>query len=70
MTRQPTHYPPAGFDLDRAADYLSISPRLLADLQRQGHLIPKKLGSKRLYLRKDLEEYLDQLPDWERKGST
>lgn len=70
MSRPPVYYPPAGFDLDRAADYLSISVRALDELQRQGHIIPKKLGSRRVYLRKDLEDYLERLPDWERKGST
>lgn len=67
MTRSAPHYAPAAFDRDAAAAYLSISPRSLEDLQRQGHLIPKKLGSKRLYLRKDLEDFADQLPDWETK---
>ena len=59
------YYSPALFDRERAADYLSVSPRKLDEIQAAGELIPKKHGSKRLYLRKDLEEFADRLPDWE-----
>jgi hypothetical protein len=67
VTRQAPHYAPTAFDREGAAHYLSISVRSLEELQRQGHLIPKKLGAKRLYLRTDLEEFAAQLPDWPAK---
>ena len=67
MARLAPHYAPAAFDRDSAAAYLSISPRSLDELQAKGELIPKQLGAKRLYLRRDLEEFAERLPDWERR---
>jgi hypothetical protein len=61
------YYPPVLLDRERAADYLSVSPRKLDEIQAAGELIPKKHGSKRLYLREDLEEFAGRLPDWEAK---
>lgn len=57
-------YPPGGFPREDAAFYLGVSVRTLDDLQRQGLLIPKRLGSKRLFLKDELDRYLAALPDW------
>lgn len=65
-----TPYPPAGFNRDDAAEYLSVSVRTLDDIQATGNLIPKRLGARRVYLREDLEEFLRQLPDWERQAKS
>lgn len=62
-------YPPAGFDRDAAAEYLSISPRKLDEVQAKGDLIPKKFGSRRIYRREDLEAFLLKLPDWSDRGT-
>jgi hypothetical protein len=49
-----------------AAAYLGdISTRKLDELQAQGRLIPKKLDGRRVYLRADLDEFGESLPDWE-----
>jgi excisionase family DNA binding protein len=70
MTRLAPHYAPTAFDREGAAHYLSVSVRVLEELQRQGHIIPKQLGTRRLFLRRDLEEFAERLPDWERKTTT
>lgn len=52
---------------EMAAYYLGISPRKLNALQAQGRIIPKQLDGKRGFLRSDLDEFAESLPDWERK---
>jgi excisionase family DNA binding protein len=64
-----TSYAPAGFNREDAADYLGISPRKLDEIQAAGELIAKQLGARRMFLREDLEQYLRDLPDWERRST-
>ena len=61
-------YPPYVMSQAEAADYLRISPRSLTGLQARGEITPKKLlGSKKGYLREDLEEWARRQPEWEIK---
>lgn len=50
-----------------AAFYLDISTSKLNELQAQGRLIPKKLDGKRGFAKADLDQFIESLPDWERK---
>ena len=58
-------YPPGAFSKTEAAYYLGISVRTLDQLQAQGRIIPREVGAKRLFLKTDLDAWLDGLPDWE-----
>ena len=58
-------FPPGLMGQDAAAYYLGVGKSTLNELQAQGRLIPKKVGSKRGFARKDLDEFIDSLPDWE-----
>ena len=49
------------FDRQKAAEYLSISTRLLDDLLSAGTITRIKLGRKTLIRRVDLDNYLSQL---------
>lgn len=64
MTVRPA-YPPILMGDEEAAAYLGISARQLARLQAESLVIPKALGSRRGFLRDDLEEFARSLPDWE-----
>lgn len=61
--------PPVLFDVESAATYLSISVRKLAEYQAAGLIIPKAIGTKRVYHRDDLEDFAKRLPDWSRDQS-
>lgn len=50
---------------DAAAYYLDVSVRTLNELQAQGRIIPKRIGSKRGFARADLDAFIEALPDWE-----
>ncbi len=62
---QSTMYPPFVMNAREAAAYLGISPRTLQALQARGDITPKQLGSKRGFLREDLEEWARDQPEWE-----
>lgn len=55
---------------DAAAYYLDVSVRTLNELQAQGHIIPKRIGSRRGFARADLDAFIEALPDWEPKKTT
>lgn len=58
-------YPPILMGEEEAAAYLGISTRTLARLQADSIIVPKALGTRRGYLRDDLEAFARALPDWE-----
>lgn len=55
---------------DAAAYYLGIGKSALNELQAQGRLIPKKIGSRRGFAKTDLDEFIAALPDWESPKTT
>lgn len=55
---------------DAAAYYLGIGKSALNELQAQGRLIPKKIGSRRGFARADLDDFIAGLPDWEITNKT
>lgn len=58
MGRHDPHFLPRLLDATEAAHYLGMSPSKLRTLE-----LPRKIaGGKRLYERRDLDEYADSLP--------
>ena len=62
-------FTPGLMSLEAAAYYLGIGKTTLNELQAQGRLIPKQIGSKRGFARTDLDEFIESLPDWEIRKS-
>ena len=58
MTPQPT----GALSINEAADYVRIGRTKLYELIASGQLSAKRLGSRTLIMRSDLESYLSSLP--------
>jgi excisionase family DNA binding protein len=59
---------PAALTIPAAADYLSVSPRTIADLMRRGHLAAKRIGPRNGSVRierAELDRYLSEAQAWE-----
>ena len=58
VRRNPAHV----LNRSETAAYLNISPRTLEYLTQQKKIKSRKLGRRRIYLLKELEEFLNNLP--------
>lgn len=56
---------PALMQADTAAAYLDCSPRKLAELQRQGKVIPVDSDMGKRYTREELDRYIASLGEWQ-----
>ena len=68
MTRSLPYWP-ALMTRDVAAAYLDASPRKLDELQAQGHITPVRSHAGKRFPRKELDRYIDSLPEWGSEAS-
>lgn len=59
-------FAPKLMDTDTAGYYLGVSDRQIEKLQKLGDLTPVANGGKKVFLREDLDEYAEGLPEWRR----
>lgn len=50
---------PRWMNTEQAAEYMCCKPARIRDLVSQGKLKPRKDGTRNLYLREDIDAYLD-----------
>ena len=62
--RGPAREQPASpyLDVERAAEYIAAKPQRLYDLAHDGRLTPRRDGRRLLFLRADLDAYLEGQP--------
>lgn len=53
-----------GFSKAAAAQYLGVSPNTLLEITAAGHLHPKDMRGRRVWMHEDLDHYLDSLKPW------
>jgi hypothetical protein len=58
-------YPPALLRREDAAEYISVSPRKLDELQARSEIIPVNVDGQKRFRRADLDAYAASRGDWE-----
>lgn len=53
-----------GYSTAAAAEYLGVSKNTLYEIAAAGHLHPKDLRGRRVFMKEELDGYLDSLKPW------